>query len=163
VTGLLLLNIYAFRWHAELYSERGRRRIIARGLDGIRELDIGSEQLRTAVRAMRPDRAWRLLRRSAEREQADEVMADLEALHRRGVVTLLLYGQGEPLFEALERQGLLSGFSRWSTVTVVAMPSRDHMYRELWLQGMVDRHIDETVRRSARISAPNLAGVLDPQ
>lgn len=154
ITGLLLLNIHAFRLTSDLVAERETRDEMARAVSGLRRRSSGRDQLVQGARALRPRQAWRLLRRPAERQQVKEVLAALTALEQRGVDTLLMFAGDEPLRSALEHWRLLPKLSRSPRVTVALLPSRDHMFRASWLQAHIHRTMDEMLIR---------AGHLDPQ
>lgn len=154
VTGLLLLNIYAFLLSDDLVAERQRRESTAAAVSRIRRRSADSGDRGQVVRALRPDRAWELVRRPAERRHLDEVKVLLETLDRRGVMTLLIWSGDEPLRSALETWRVLDRLQRWPNVTAALLPSRDHMFRAGWLQAEVHRAMDEALTR---------AGYLAPQ
>ena len=68
--------------------------------------------------------------------------------------TLLLLGQGEPLYEQLSSQGLLGKLARWPNLHVAQISSRDHMFRALWLQREVYAALDAALER---MGAPQAA------
>jgi hypothetical protein len=148
VRGLLLLNLYAFQWSHELVSERGRREAIARGIPNARGHSLDREFFAKALDYARPDRAWRLMRRAAEREQKLITVTALDTLRAQRVQTLLLLGRTEPLLSQLERQGVTEQLERWPNLTLERAPSRDHMYRALWFQRWVYSTLDAAVDRA---------------
>jgi dienelactone hydrolase len=148
VRGLLLLNLYAFEWSHELVAERGRRESIARGIPNARGHAIDREFFSKAMGYARPDRAWRLIRRSAERDQKRAVVEALDQLRDQQVQTLLLLGTVEPLLAQFERQGLTEQLRRWPNLTLDRPPSGDHMYRARWLQRHFYATLDAAVDRA---------------
>jgi pimeloyl-ACP methyl ester carboxylesterase len=151
VRGLLLLNLYAFEWSHELVAERGRRQSVAHGIPNARGHAIDREFFSKAMGYARPDRAWRLIRRSAEREQKRVVVAALDQLRDQQVQTLLLLGTVEPLLAQFERQGLTEQLHRWPNLTLDRSPSGDHMYRARWLQRHVYATLDAAVDRTVAL------------
>ncbi len=148
VRGLLLMNLYAFEWSHELVAERGRRVAISKGVPGARGHALNREFLTKLMGYARPDRAWRLLRRTAEREQKRVVSNALDQLRDRRVQTLLLLGADEPLLAQFERQGLTDRLPEWPELVLDRPPSGDHMYRARWLQRHVYAALDAGVERA---------------
>lgn len=148
VRGLLLLNLYAFEWSHELVIERGRRVAISKGVPGARGHALNRDFLAKSMGYARPDRAWRLLRRTAEREQKRVVVDVLDQLCDRRVQTLLLLGADEPLLAQLERQGLTDRLPDWPNLILDRPSSGDHMYRARWLQRHVYAALDGGVDRA---------------
>lgn len=149
VTGLLLLNLFAVEWSQELVTERGRRDVISGGASGVLERVRDPARLATALRGVRPDRAWRLVRRSAEREERQAIIAAFDTLTARRVVTQLLFVEGEPMLAGLERHGLIAQLPRWPELEVVRVPSHDHMFRARLAQRFVHAELGRAVRRAA--------------
>jgi hypothetical protein len=148
VRGLLLLNLYAFEWSQELVAERGRRVAIAQGIPNARGHSFDRDFLSKAMGYARPDRAWRLLRRTVERKQRRLALSALDRLRQQDVQTLLLLGTQEPLLAQFERQALLTQLHRWPNLTIDCAPSGDHMYRALWLQRHVYAALDAAIMRT---------------
>ncbi len=144
VRGLLLINLFAVRWSGELVDERRRRAAIAAGLPDARTHRLDRE-LVAKVRHVRPDRAWRLWRRSAERRQLADAITAFDQLRELDTETLLLFGREEPLYEQFARQGLLDQLDRWPNVRLERIPSREHMFRAPWLQRHVHERLDEAL------------------
>jgi hypothetical protein len=147
VRGVLLINLFAVTWSGELVAERGRRAAIAAGLPDGRAHRLDREFVAKAMRYLRPDRAWRLWRRSAERREGADVIAAFDRLHVRDTEALLLFGEQEPLYEQFARQGLLDQLDRWPNLRLERIPSRDHMFRAQWLQRHVHERLDEALER----------------
>jgi hypothetical protein len=148
VRGLLLLNLFAFEWSHELVVERGRRMAIAEGIPSARGHALNREFVSKAMGYVRPDRAWRLMRRAAERQQKRAARAALDELRERRVQTLLLLGTEEPLLQQFERQGLIDRLGEWPNLTLDRPASSDHMYRARWLQHHVYAALDAGVDRT---------------
>jgi dienelactone hydrolase len=158
VQGLLLINLFAVTWSGELVAERGRRAAIAARLPNAREHRVDREFVAKAMRYLRPDRAWRLWRRSAERRQRTDAIAAFDRLRERGTEVLLLFGEQEPLYEQFARQRLLDQLDRWPNLRLERIPSRDHMFRAPWLQRHVHARLDEAVKRAlARVPQDTLS------
>ncbi|MGH2855998.1 MAG: hypothetical protein ACRDMJ_00785, partial [Solirubrobacteraceae bacterium] len=151
VRGLLLVNLAAFLWTRELVAERGRRRALAGALPGRLHgsgaAALDGELLRRGLAHARPDRAWRLLRRSAERAQRRGVTTALDTLRERDVDTLLLLGRSEGLLHQLERQGFTRQLQRWPNVTLGRLPSEDHLLRAAGHQRCAGAALDEALSR----------------
>jgi hypothetical protein len=147
VAGVLLLNLLAFFWSEELVAERGRHSALAGGLPSLRSQASGRELLAKAIHHGRPDRAWRLLSRAAERQQRRTTLQALDTLRDSGTETLLVLGHDEPLHDQLVRQGLLDQLDRWPNLTVERIPSRDHMFRAQWLQRQVYESFSAALER----------------
>jgi alpha-beta hydrolase superfamily lysophospholipase len=151
VAGALMINLYSFYWSETLVSERetfealsalrehGWRRVV-RG-------DVSADRLRTAVKSMRPSRIRLGARHQVERAQRDQIERDLDQLRDQGTEALLLMSYGEPLYDQFVRQGQLDDLGRWPNLTLERIPSRDHMFRALWLQQRVHASLDRALER----------------
>jgi dienelactone hydrolase len=159
VRGLLLINMFAFGFSEALATERGRRTQIAAGLPVLRTRRFDRQLIRDGMQYVRPDRAWRLLRRSLEREEGRRAVAAFDYLRSAEVETLMVLGQQEALLEQFVRQGLMRKLGRWPNLTLEQTPSRDHMFREFWLQRLVHDSIDRAIER---VVATNGAAVALP-
>jgi hypothetical protein len=73
----------------------------SQGLPNRQSYGLNREFVSKAMNYVRPDRTWRLLRRSAEREHSKYAAATLDTLRARGVQTLLLWGAGEPTYDEM--------------------------------------------------------------
>jgi hypothetical protein len=158
VCGVLLLNLYAVRFSLGLVAQRALRAEIR---DHLPRPEGGSPSLldiaRLALMA-RPLDTWRAVRLSAERSQRRDTFSALDTLRDREVETLLLLGESEPFLTQLRRAGVLDQLERWPNLTFERVPSRDHMFRALWLQRAVHDALDRGVQRAlARISPPAVA------
>lgn len=147
VAGVLLLNLWAFFWSAELVAERGRRSVLDGGLPSLRRQAGGRELVAKAIHYARPDRAWRLLSRAAERKQRRATVQALDTLRDGAIETLLVLGHDEPLHDQFVRQGLLDQLDRWPNLSVRRIPSKDHMFRSPWLQRQVYEAFTDTLDR----------------
>lgn len=158
VRGLLLVNMFAIQWSEALVAERGRRTAIASGLPVLQtRRKIDRQFVSDAMKYVRPDRAWRLMRRSLEREEGKRAVVAFDHLREADIETLLVLGQQEPLLEQFVRQGLMRELGRWPNLTLEQTPSRDHMFREFWLQRLVHDAIDRAIERVVLSSGAGLA------
>jgi hypothetical protein len=155
VAGVLLLNLWAFFWSDELVAERARRDMLAGGLPALRQQASGREIVAKAIHHGRPDRAWRLVSRGTERKQRRKTMEALDTLRDRAIETLLVLGHDEPLHDQFVRQGLLDRLDRWPNLSVKRIPSRDHVFRALWLQRQVYEALTATIDRVLAADAAN--------
>ena len=126
VCGLLLINLFLVTWSSELISERIRRGTIAEALPHAGVHKVGS---------------------SAERRQAADAIAAFDRLRERGTEVLLLFGEGEALYQEFARQGLIDALDRWPNLRLERIPSRDQMFRAQWLQRHVHERIDKALER----------------
>ena len=143
------------QWSEELVAERGRHSVLAGGLPSLRRQASGRVLVAKAIHYARPDRAWRLLSRSAERKQRRTTVQALDTLRDNATETLLVLGHDEPLHDQLVRQGLLDRLDRWPTLNVERIPSRDHMFRARWLQHQVYESFTATLDRVLAAADPN--------
>jgi alpha-beta hydrolase superfamily lysophospholipase len=162
VAGALLLNLYSFYWSEALVAERatfetlgalrdqGWRRIVRR--------DVRADQVVTAMKSFRPARIRRGARHPVERSQRDEIERALDQLRDQGTQVLLLLSYGEPLYDQLVRSGQIDALQRWPNLALDRIPSRDHMFRALWLQERmhesVDRGLDRVLESAAETAPP---------
>lgn len=160
VAGVLLLNLNAFFWTHELAAERrtygsitalrgrGWRRLASRG--------VSIERMRELASSLHPAQVRAGAGRPIERAQSAEIELALDRLRDRGTETLLLFSQGEALHDQLRRQGLLDRLERWPNLTVETIPSRNHMFRALWLQRHVHESLDRALERVLAAKAPTI-------
>jgi dienelactone hydrolase len=157
VRGLLLINMFAFCYSEALDYERARRNQIASGMPVLRTRKFDRQLVQGAMKYVRPDRAWRLMRRSLEREEGKRAVAAFERLRENDVETLMVLGQQEALLEQFVRQGLMRKLGHWPNLTLEQTPSRDHMFREFWLQRLVHDSIDRAIERVVASTGAGLA------
>jgi alpha-beta hydrolase superfamily lysophospholipase len=162
VDGILLLNMFAFAWSQALVGERGRRLQLSQGLPGARARSLDLDLVRAAFNYVRPDRAWRLLTGAEERAEGKRARRTLGQLRDRGVATLLLLGDYEPMADQFRRRGIIDQFDRWPNVTLELIDSHDHMLRDLAVQeqmmGTIDRFVAGVVAAEAKLDGDDRSG-----
>jgi alpha-beta hydrolase superfamily lysophospholipase len=152
VVGAMMINLYAFTWSEALAAERQTSSAL-RGLRSalqrrVLRLQIDRELLARAAERLRPARIRAGVRRPAERAQAEEARRAFEAFAERGMEALFLLSHGEALHGQLARLGMLSDAERWPNVRVEALPTRDHVFRSVWLQRLVHDSVDHALNRA---------------
>lgn len=136
------------------------RRVLLLGRDGrapdpaLHALSI--ERMRELASSLHPAQVRAGAGRPTERAQSAEIELALDRLRDRGTETLLLFSQGEALHDQLRRQGVLDRLERWPNLTVETIPSRNHMFRALWLQRHVHESLDRALERVLAAKAPTL-------
>jgi pimeloyl-ACP methyl ester carboxylesterase len=159
IRGLMLVNLWSFFWSEELAAARDSRR--ARTM-----LRAGAwrEVAQIAVSQGRIGRMARTMVRRALRPRArDGVLAGLgsaidDALDRlrdRGVQTLLLLSEGEPLAEDFDADGRLERLPEWPNIELDRIPLEDHIFRPVWAQQHVHEALDRALART--LSEPDQA------
>jgi hypothetical protein len=108
---------------------------------------VSLERVRTVATKLHPARLRAGAGRPAERSQSEAIELALDQLRDQGTETLLLFSHGEALHDQLRRQGVLDRLERWPNLTVETIPSRNHMFRALWLQRLVHESLDRGVER----------------
>ena len=152
VISAIMINLYAFTWSEALAAERE----MSSALRGLRtglwrrviRLRIDRELMRRSARRLRPDRIRAGMRRPAEQAQAEEGRRAFARFAERGTEALFLLSHGEALHGQLDRLGLLGDADRWPSVHVEALPTRDHVFRAVWLQRRVRDSVDRALRRT---------------
>ncbi|MGI8712463.1 MAG: hypothetical protein ACR2NR_04625 [Solirubrobacteraceae bacterium] len=161
VVGAMLLNLWTFFYSRELVAERAPGDVLGRlrqqGFGRLIRRDVSREKLVEAIRAVRPRRMLAGARHSVERDQRSEIVRALDGLRARQLETILLFGLGEPMYQQMERDGLLTQRDRWPQLSVQRLPTSDHMFRALTVQREVHTQLDAGL---AQIR--DRAGVLDP-
>ena len=161
VVGALTINLYSFWWSDALVAERSASEMLGRlrghGWRRLVRRDVTRDQLLTAVRGLRPTRIRRGAARSVERTQNKAVERALDQLRDQQTETLLLLAEGEPLYDQLSRNGQLDQLDRWPNLTVKQLPTRDHMFRAIWLQQLVQEHMDHALDRTLDRLTPGSA------
>lgn len=152
VAGLMMLNLSMFFWSDELAAERvtsGSLRALRRNRGWRRVIrgDVTLDQLRTVASSVRPGRVRAGAGHPIERTQSADIELALDRLADQRTQSLLLFSRGEALYDQLDRQGALARLARWPNLTVEQIPSRDHMFRALWLQRFVHETLDGALER----------------
>jgi alpha-beta hydrolase superfamily lysophospholipase len=153
VRGLLLLNLLAFYWSAELGAARDARR--TRAL-------LRTRDVKTIFRIVAADR-WRIRRmlrtggrraralhvpRDGRTQFAEQVVGSLDQLRGDGVAVLLLLSLDEPLFDDFLAWGLTDRLGEWPNLHFERIETTDHVFRSLWAQRAVDRALDAALERT---------------
>jgi alpha-beta hydrolase superfamily lysophospholipase len=151
VAATMLINLYAFFWSAELVAERETERALG-ALQGRawRQLVRGQltgTRIREGLGSLSPARLRLGAGHPVQRAQTARIEQALDQLRDQGTEALLLFSRGEGLYDQLERQGALSAHNRWPNLTVEQLPTRDHMFRAVWLQRHVHQSLDAALER----------------
>jgi alpha-beta hydrolase superfamily lysophospholipase len=151
VVGAAAINLYSFYWSESLVAERDTFAALdalrGRGFRRMVHGQVSADHLKTALGSIRPSRIRRGARHPVENAQRAEIERGLGRLRDRGTELLLLLSEGELLYDQLERQGYLARADRWPGLCVERIPSRDHMFRALWLQELVRDRVDGLLDR----------------
>lgn len=151
VRGILMINLYSFFWSPELVVEREPKEAIS-GLHmaGLRRLlrgEVSVDRMRTVLRSMAELRLRSKSLHRVEEAQREQIEQTLDRLRDQGTEALLLLGRGELLLEQMERQGFIAQLDRWPNLKLARIPSRDHMFRAVWLQEHVQAQLDQALDR----------------
>ncbi len=151
VVGALMINLYAFYWSEELVAERETQGSLealrGHGWRRLARRDVNVGQLKAVIRSMRPGRIRAGAGHPVERAQSRDIELALDRLRDQGTEALLLLGRGEPLYDQLARQGVLERLDVWPNLVIERIPSRDHMFRAIWLQRHVHESLDRALER----------------
>jgi len=151
VVGALMINLWGFFWSAELVAERDRRASAAALRSGMVERVLSGRlraaDVRRGLRSLRSARPPGLGGGSIERAQAPDIDRTLDQLRELDVQLLLLLAHGEPLYDQFVRDRRIEALSRWPNLVLERIPSRDHMFRALWLQHHVHERLDAALDR----------------
>jgi hypothetical protein len=164
VRGLLLMNLLAFFWSAELGAARDARR--TRAL-------LRTHDVKTILRIVAADR-WRIrrmLRTGRRRALAlhggeddrtrfgEPIVGSLDRLRDDGVQIILLLSLDEPLFEDFLAWGLIDRLQEWPNLRLDRVQTTDHVFRSVWAQREVDRALDDALERTlAEVGCRSSAG-----
>ena len=147
VVGALMINLYAFVWSEALIDERETQGSL-HALEGnawrrLLRRDLTGTQLKKAIESIRPARLRAGAGHPVERAHKEQLEGALDQLRDQGTKALLLLSRGEPLHDQLKRERVLDRLEQWPNLNIEQIPSRDHLFRALWLQ----RHVHESVDR----------------
>jgi pimeloyl-ACP methyl ester carboxylesterase len=149
----LMINLYAFFWSEELVAERETQESLdalrGHGWRRLLRRDISYAKLKGVLRSVLPGRLRAGAGHPVERAQSEQVEEVLERLSAQGTLGLLLLAHGEPFYDQLARQGVLEAIDRWPNMVVERIPTRDHMFRAIWLQRHVHESLDRMLERVA--------------
>jgi hypothetical protein len=151
VSGAFMINLYGFFWSDELVAERDTRQSLSalqgRGWQRLMRRQLTREQIVTAIRSLSPTRLRAGAGHPVERAQAVEIERALDRLREQQTHAVLLFSQGEGLYDQLARQGVLNQANRWPNLVWEELPTRDHMFRAIWLQRHVHASLDRALER----------------
>ncbi len=151
IAGILMINLYSFYWSEALVEEREPRVLLTafrtHAWKRVLRRDVPAERVKSAVRNMGPRPLRSLSRRSVEDGQRERIEQALDRLRDQGTEALLLLSQSEVLHDQLVRQGFIDRLDRWPNLAIEQIPSRDHMFRALWLQNHVHESLDRALDR----------------
>lgn len=167
VVGILLLNLLAFDWTAELGAVRDARRAL---------LLLHEREVAMVLKIIATDR-WRITRmlstklsamRLRRREPdvksrlASEVVEVLDRLRDRGVQTTLALSLNEPLFEDFVADGLTERLAEWPNLHLERIPTMEHVFRspitQRYAHAVLDRALVRTLGEAEPASPSELAG-----
>jgi len=149
VRALILVNMWSFVWSEELAALRDARRAQAMLRSG-----AWRDVARIATSEGRIGRfaRTRLHRLFAPRNVPGTVAAQtdriLDRLNERGVQTLLLLSEQEPLAEDFIADGRIERLERWPTLRYERIPIDDHIFRPVWAQRYVNEAFDAALARA---------------
>jgi hypothetical protein len=154
IAGTFLINLYGFFWSQDLVAERDTQQSLSalqgRAWRRMMHGQLTREQIRRGISSVRPTRLRAGAGHPVERSQSAEIERVLDHLRDQHTQTLLLLSRGEGLREQLLRQGVLDHLSRWPNLAYEEIPSRDHLFRALWLQRHVHASLDRALERVLR-------------
>lgn len=158
VVGAMLLNLSIFFWSEALADERLTARSLSalggRGWKRLARGDVKLDDIRAVAEGLRPTRVRLAAGHPVERAQTADVELALDRLRDQHTEVLMLLSLGEGLHDQLLRQGALDQPDRWPNLTVERIPSRDHMFRALWLQRHVHDALDRALERVLAAEGP---------
>jgi pimeloyl-ACP methyl ester carboxylesterase len=151
VSGAFMINLYGFFWSHELVAERDTQQSLGalqgRAWRRVMRGQLSGEQIRNAIGSLSPARLLAGKGHPVERAQAAQIESALDRLREQETHALLLLSQGEGLLDQLKRQGVLGEGNRWPNLVCEELPTRDHMFRAIWLQRHVHASLDRALER----------------
>jgi alpha-beta hydrolase superfamily lysophospholipase len=151
VRGILMINLYAFFWSADLVAERDTQLSLSalqgRAWRRLMRGQLSREQIRRGISSLRPSRLRSGAGHPVERSQSAAIERALDQLRDQHSEALLLLSRGEGLTDQLLRQGVLDHLERWPNLRCEEIPSRDHLFRALWVQRDVHAALDRALER----------------
>ena len=96
--------------------------------------------LRAAIGSMWPE--------VGKRHGVDRVGDALKAIGSREIETLLLFSEGEPLYDEYFARGWTAELDRWPTIRLERIPVRDHLFHAVRAQRFVHERLDEALEGS---------------
>lgn len=148
VRALLLVNLGAFYWNESLWTARDQRR--ARDLlerrslrQLIRLLIIERRRIPRLVR-MKLRNLRNIGRGDGQSTDFDaRIVSMLDAMRERELAMLLLFGDGEPLYDELRAGSVVGQLDRWPNLHLEHMAVNDHNIRPIRAQ----RHVAHVLGR----------------
>ncbi len=168
VVAAVMVNLNAFQYSDELAAERNRRASAAalRGnlVTRVTRGRLRREHLVLGVRSFSP-RNLRRIGHSLEAQQGPDIELAFDQLREAGTQLTFMFSRGEPMDAQLERGGQWGQLERWPNIALERLPTREHLFRALWLQGLahdaMDRALDRVLARGGNgteCSSAELAG-----
>lgn len=161
VVGVLMINMYAFVWSEALIAERQTHGSL-HALEGnawrrLLRRDLTRSQVKKAIDNLRPARIRAGAGHPVERAHREQLFGALDQLRDQGTKALLMLSRGEPLHDQLVRERVPERLEHWPNLNLEQIPSRDHLFRALWVQ----RHVHESVDRMLE-GVLEAAGAMQP-
>jgi pimeloyl-ACP methyl ester carboxylesterase len=151
VLGALMINLHSFYWSQALVAEQESHAALTAvrgsGWRRVARREATIEEVKMALRGLRPSQIRAGAHRPVERAQKGQVNNALDRLRDHGTEALLLLSHGEPLFDQLTRGGQLAHIEAWPNLKVEPIPSGDHMFRDFALQEGVRESLDRALER----------------
>ena len=149
VRGGVFINLFTFEWSQPLLDQRERRENLRRARGHLpavvrRPPRLNRARLRWMWHAAKVTARSRI-RGSAEAAQARSARRMFATLREYGTEVHFLFSETEPVYDELERQGVLDELARWPNITVERLPTSDHVIRALPIQTLVHAKIDRTI------------------
>jgi dienelactone hydrolase len=147
VVAAFMVNPRTFFWHAWQATLRNVRRglllpsswrLIARG-------HVRPARIATVVRHTPRSLLGKALAGRRSPRESDELALALDTLSGAGKRLHMVFSEGEPLHEELERQGRLRQAEHWPNLTLQLIPGRDHALRPLYSQRDAERALDQAL------------------
>jgi hypothetical protein len=147
VVAALMVNPRTFFWHAWQATLRNVRRglllpsswrLIAGGY-------VRPARIAAVVRHTPRSLLGKALAGRRRPRENDELALALDTLSDAGKRLHMVFSEGEPLHEELERQGRLRQAERWPNLTLHLIPGRDHALRPLYSQRHAEQALDQAL------------------
>jgi pimeloyl-ACP methyl ester carboxylesterase len=157
IAALFLMNQSVIFWDPELVDEdltiKALESLRGRTWQKLRSGDVTLQEIRAQLRKLRLGRIVASVRKNADRR--DRTDDAFDRLREQGTETLFVFGQHEPLYDRLVRDGQLARLDRWPNVRVAHLtptnervPAGDHTFRALSLQSELHAAVDEALERA---------------
>jgi len=167
VAAAVLINLYPVFWSEAVHAEYDARHVLGalRGAAWRRLLrgDFDRRHLQRLLDSMRPNRFLAGVGRRSELAQREAVDRVLDQLREQGTQTLIVLGNGEPLYDQFVRQGQIERLHHWPNVTLERLASDDHTCRPMSVQRELHAHIDAALERALAAAGPSPLQLQQPQ